>query len=165
MTSRATWPILCVLAAAGCGDAATGSPADAFVGTWRYTDVNSVLQCEGSDPLSQPPEPNKPMGRGIDGGLVDLSASPLLPGVFCDFLLDVAGPVATAHVGQSCALTPLDTVTLNQPQDLPPQYSFTLNSATTAEEIVDATVAFTVSGKITSCAWTLRGHLQRLTKD
>ena len=150
-------------AVAGCGADASG--ADDFVGTWRYLDVSSMLQCTGADPQAQPPEPNKTFARGVSSALVDLSPSPLLSGVFCDFGFDVSGPKATAQPGQTCALTALDSLTINQPDMQAPKWTFTLNSPTTAEELIDATAHFSISGAASTCSWSLTGHLQRVSKD
>jgi hypothetical protein len=153
--------------AAGCGDSGTsGGPADEFVGTWYYNDVQSVLQCPNADPTNQLPEPNKTFAHGASAPLVDLSPSPLLPGIFCDFTFDVQNAVATAQPNQSCALTSLDNLTIDQaPNNGPPLWTFTLNSATTAEEIVQATAHFLVAGQQETCAWNLAAHLTRVSKD
>jgi len=156
--------------AAGCGDSKTGAssdPADAFVGTWLYSDATSVLQCPGADPTNQLPEPNKTFAHGISAALVDLSPSPLLSGVFCDFAFDVdgTGVVATARPGQTCALTPLDNVSVDSAADNTSLWTFTLNSATTAEEVVQATAHFQIAGKIESCSWMMAAHLTRVSKD
>jgi hypothetical protein len=182
MTSRA-WPLsryggasalalaLVLVSAAGCDDDSTGSgasaltsPADDFVGTWLYGDFQSFLQCPGAEPASQPPQPNKTFARGTTSALVDLSPSPLLPGVFCDITFDVAGPVATAQPNQTCALTALDNLTIDQPMGTS-LWTFTLNSATTAEEIVQATAHFQINGQLSSCSWNMAAHLTRISKD
>jgi hypothetical protein len=149
----------------GSSNSVTGS-ADDFAGTWLYTDVQSVLQCPGADPTNQLPQPNKTFARGVSAALVDLSPSPLLPGVFCDFGFDISGAVATAQPNQTCALTSLDYLTIDQaPMSGPPLWTFTLNSATTAEEILQATAHFQVTGKSESCSWNLAAHLTRISKD
>jgi hypothetical protein len=164
-----------VPAGAGCGGGVSGSggtgdgagdPAP-FVGTWLYTDVQSVLQCPNADPTNQLPEPNKTFAHGVSAALVDLSPSPLLPGVFCDFGFDVTqGAVATAQPNQICALTSLDSLTIDQAAgNGPPLWTFTLNSATTAEEIVQATAHFQVAGAPETCSWNLAAHLTRISKD
>jgi hypothetical protein len=181
MTSRASTSIrsrvsvgalATVLAAAlaGCGSSATGTsmgadPADDFVGTWLYGDVSSIVTCANSSPLSQPPEPNKTLAHGATSALVDLSPNPLVQGSFCDLAFDVAGEVATAQPMQTCALTSLDSLTIDQPQGMAPEWTFTLNSATTAEELITATVHFSIDGAPTPCSWILEGHLTRISKD
>lgn len=158
--------------AAGCGDSNGGNgsstgPADAFVGTWYYNQVQSVLQCPGADPANQLPEPNKTFAHGASAALVDLSPSPLLPGVFCDFGFDVdsTGAVATARGGQTCALTTLDSLSIDTTTDGTSLWTFTLNSSTTAEEVVQATAHFQIAGQVESCYWKLAAHLTRVSKD
>jgi hypothetical protein len=155
--------------AAGCGDSngTTTGPADAFVGTWYYSQVQSVLQCPGADPTNQLPEPNKTFAHGASAALVDLSPSPLLPGVFCDFGFDVdsTGAVATARGGQTCALTSLDSLSIDKTTDGTSLWTFTLNSPTTAEEVIQATAHFQIAGQIESCSWNLAAHLTRVSKD
>jgi hypothetical protein len=152
--------------AAGCGDSGTSAdPADDFVGTWLYNDFQSSEQCPGNM-LNTPPNPNKTFAHGVSAALVDLSESPLLPGVFCDFTFDVNGPIATAHPGQTCALTPLDSVSIDQPDpNAPPLWTFTLNSASTASEVVQATVHFDINNALTTCTWNMVAHLTRVSKD
>jgi hypothetical protein len=166
-----------VLASLGAGLVGCGSdtsPVDDFIGTWHYTDATSVLQCVDRDPLNQPPASNKTFARGISAALVDLSVSPLglSNGVVCDFGFDVAGPVATAQAKQSCAITTLDTVTIDQPNGAAPLWTFTLNSATTAEELATATVHLVLPGvnigdppQDQACSWMLIGHLTRISKQ
>jgi hypothetical protein len=162
--------IVLAAALAGCGSSASGtptvaSPADDFVGTWLYGDVSSLVTCPNSTPLSQLPEPNKTFAHGATADLVDLSPSPLVQGSFCDFAFDVAGAVATARPMQTCALSPLDSLTIDQPAGMAPAWTFTLNSPTTAEELITTTVHFSINGAPTPCSWILQGHLTRLTKD
>src|SRR5450432_3573487 len=154
---------------AGCNDA---NPADAFAGDWRYDDVMSTVACPNVEALSQPPAPNKTFGRGASSALVDLSPSPLGlgNGVFCDFAFDVSGPYATIQPDQTCFVDTVDTLTIDRPDmSQPPLWSFTLNSATAAEEIAKGTVHISATGSASgmaeSCLWTLTGHLTRLTKD
>ena len=155
---------------AGCGDSNSGTadPAADFVGAWRYDQVTSVLQCPSGVPTNEPPNPNKTFARGATTALVDLSQSPLLEGVFCDFGFDVndAATVATAHPGQTCALTSLDNVSIDEPTaGSTTLWTFTLTSATTADEIVQATAHFQLSGALQSCVWSLQGKLTRVSKD
>src|SRR5262249_27361774 len=147
----------------------SATPADAFAGTWYYdpAQVQSVLQCPNADPTNQLPEPNKTFARGVSTALVDLSQSPLLPGVFCNFGFDIdaSGSGATAHPGQTCALTSLDNVSIDSATNGSSLWSFTLTSATTAEEIVQATAHFQIAGQVESCSWNLAAHLTRVSKD
>jgi hypothetical protein len=144
----------------------TADPADDFVGSWRYDQWTSVLQCPNSTPNIQPPTPNKTLALGVTSAIVDLSQSPLLEGVFCDFGFDVSFPVATLQPNQSCALTNLDTLTIDQqPGNGPPLWTFTLDSATTAEEIVQGTVHLMATGMPQTCSWNMAAHLTRISKD
>lgn len=165
-SARAVW--LATLAVVGAGLAGCGadaSPADDFVGTWLYdyAQTKSTVQCLNSDPLDQPPAPNKTFGRGVSAPLVDLSVSPLDSAVFCDFEFDVAGPVATIKAGQTCTLTGGDTLTIDE-------WTFTqVNSPTTAEELVDGTIHLTLptptGPQEETCAWSLVAHLTRIAKE
>jgi hypothetical protein len=164
---------LATLVASGCdGDsgggavAAQSSPADDFAGTWLYGDLQSFVQCPGASPASQPPQPNKRLARGITSAIVDLSESPLLSGIFCDigFDIDATGTIATAQPNQTCALTALDSFSIDQPSGKP-LWSFTLNSPTTAEEIVQATVHFLINGAASTCSWNMAAHLTRIAKE
>src|SRR5450432_426139 len=156
---------------AGCGS--DTSPAEGFVGTWRYDEAQSTVTC-GQDTLPQPPAPNKTFGAGVATALVDLSPSPLDSTINCDFGFDVAGPIATVKAGQVCALTGGDTVTVDHTNDdaASPLWTFTLNSATTAEKLATATIHFKFAGATadappteTTCAYSLIAHLTRLSKD
>jgi hypothetical protein len=150
---------------AGCGDDPIAT--DDFVGTWHYEEVKSSIQCPDGDPFDQPPLANKTFARGVDASLVDLSLSALDDLVFCNFGYDVAGPVATIKRGQTCVLTGGDTFTIDDPTTGgPPLWTFTLNSATTAEELGSATIHLSVVTPLdTACSWSFVGHLKRVSKD
>jgi hypothetical protein len=163
--------LLLALAAvgAGCGDSNSGTtadPADAFAGTWLYNEVQSVVQCPGAALTNAPPDPNKTFAHGVSSALVDLSQSPLLSGVFCDFAFDVdsSGTTATARADQTCSLTSLDSVSIDKSMGAS-LWTFTLTSATTAEEVVQATAHFQITGQVESCSWNLAAHLTRVSKD
>ena len=155
--------------AAACGDSngtgTTTDPADDFAGTWRYAQVQSVLQCPNADPTNQLPNPNKTFAHGASAPLVDLSPSPLLPGVFCDFGFDISNGIATAQPKQTCPLTSLDNLTIDDGADGAPLWTFTLNSASTASEVVQATVHFDINNALTTCTWNMVAHLTRVSKD
>jgi hypothetical protein len=153
--------------AAGCGDTSpSGSPADDFVGTWFYNEVlESVVQCPNADPLIEPPDPNKIFAHGTFAPLVDLSPSPILPGVFCDLGFSVSNGIATAVPDQTCALTALDNFTIDVGADGAPLWTVTLNGPTSATEVAQATVHFNQSGKASTCSWNLAAHLTRVSKD
>jgi len=166
VTSKLATLVATVVAGlAGCGDDPIAT--DDYVGTWHYEEVRSSIQCPGGDPFDQPPPPNKTFARGVDASLVDLSLSALDDLVFCNFGYDVAGPVATVKRGQTCVLTGGDTFTVDKAtDDGPPLWTFSLNSATTAEERGAATVLLSVLAPMdTSCSWSFVGHLKRISKD
>lgn len=163
-----------VTLAAGCGEDASGGPADQYAGTWRYDDAQSIVQCLNSDPLSQPPFANKTWARGIGSEIVDLSVSPLEKsrGVTCDFAFDVAGPKARIRPDQTCQLNSIDVLTIDNDVEGKPGWTFTLNAATKAEEIVSSTIHIfqpsTEPGAPpieTTCAWSMTAHLTRISKD
>jgi hypothetical protein len=161
----ATLAATVVTGLAGCGD--DPITADDYVGTWHYEEVKSSIQCPDGDPFEQPPVANKTFARGVDASLVDLSLSALDNLVYCNFGYDVAGPVATIKRGQTCVLTGGDTFTIDKAtDDGPPLWTFTLNSATTAEELGSATIHMTVVTPMdTACSWSFVGHLKRVSKD
>lgn len=163
---------LMVAGLAGCGEDTTA--ADQYVGTWRYDDAQSTVQCVGTDPIAQPPAANKVFGRGLGAEIVDLTISPLERdrGVTCDFVFDVSGPVATIRAGQVCALNSIDTLTIDQDGDGKPQWTFSLTGPTKAEEIAASTIHIiqppkTVGDPPTEelCSWSLVAHLTRISKD
>lgn len=177
MRTRRGFPTIAALGwvavlAAGCGEGSTA--ADQYTGTWRYDDATSIVQCLNADPLALPPLKNKTFAPGLGAEIVDLSTSPLEKGrvVNCNFAFDVAGPVARARADQSCQLNSIDVLTIDQSADGKPAWTFTLNSPTTAEEIVASTIHIfetsTTPGAPpteTTCAWSMTAHLTRITKD
>jgi hypothetical protein len=161
--------------AAGCGED-SGGPADQYAGVWRYDDAQSVVQCLDADPLSQPPLANKTWARGIGAEIVDLSVIPLEKsrGVTCDFAFDVTGPKARIRPDQTCQLNSIDVLTIDPDPaaEGKPAWTFTLNAATKAEEIVTSTIHIfqpsTTPGAPpveTTCAWSMIAHLTRISKD
>jgi hypothetical protein len=181
MPSRTVFPtaaaigfaaMLLGLVAAGCGEEAIA--ADQFVGTWRYdATTTSVVQRFTQDPYSQPPVPHKTFAHGTGPEIIDLSVSPLekMRGTTCDFTFDVAGPVARARPGQVCQLNALDTLTIDTDEAGKPLWTFSLTSATTAQELVTATMHLvhpeTSAGPATeeTASWSLVATLTRISKD
>jgi hypothetical protein len=174
MRTRRGLPTIAALAwaavlAAGCGEAADSQ----YTGTWRYDDAQSIVQCLNADPLSLPPLKNKTFAPGLGAEIVDLSSSPLEKGrvVNCNFAFDVAGPIARAQPDQACQLNTIDVLTIDT-ADGKPAWTFTLNSATKAEEIVAATIHIFQTAPNpadppveTTCAWSMAAHLTRITKE
>ncbi len=157
--------VLVATGLAGCGDDPFAT--DDYVGIWHYEEAKSSIQCPTGAPFEQPPPPNKTLARGVDASLVDLSTSALDALVFCNLGYDLAGPVATVKRGQTCVLTGGDTVTVDTSANGgPPLWTFTLNSATTAEELGLATVHLSVVTPMdTACSWSMVGHLKRVSQD
>jgi hypothetical protein len=165
----ALWGTAAVLGVAlgGCGDSASADPADAFVGTWQYDQSTGAITCPGSDPIDEAPIGNKTFGLGVSAPLVDLTASPVDPATFCNTEFDISpsGAVATARTDASCTVTGGDTVTVDA-------WTFSLTSATTAEEKAAATIHITLSAvapattpTTTTCAFTSMALLTRVAKD
>ena len=151
------------VAASGCGDS-TVDPAEQFVGAWSYDRSVGQLNC-GGEPIDESPTGNKTFGLGVTAPLVDLTISPADDTTFCDTPFDVDGPVATARTTQSCTLLGGDTLTIDH-------WTFSLTSATTAEEQAAATFHSTQPATITgtmptpiSCAFTSTATLTRVSKD
>jgi hypothetical protein len=153
------------LMAAGCGDSAE-DPVEAFVGTWVYTSVAvGSADCPGHSSLDETPTGNKVFARGIGHPifdmktvahpLVDLTPLTLDRNIVCDFTFDVndAGTLATGVVGQGCALRGGDLFTLTS-------WTFSLTSATTADEIAKADIA-----SDPNCTYSMMAQLNRVSKD
>jgi hypothetical protein len=170
--------LLLAFCAAGCGEDNLQGPIQQFVGSWRYseTEATGTLTC-GLSSIPEVPRGNKTLATGVAGGIVDLTASDLDPAIFCDFVFDVAGPVATARVDQACALTggndviSFDQTTSDAHPD-PDLWTFKLLSATTAEEIARTTItvyqpAANIGDAPTTvaCYYTMTAHLTRVSKD
>lgn len=153
----------------GCGEESTA--ADQFVGTWRYGDVMSTVQRFDADPQSLPVAPHKTFVHGVGAEIVDLSQSPLMRDTLCDFVFDVAGPVAQIRPEQTCFLNSVDTLTIDLGPDGKPLWTFKLTSATTAEELATGTMHIyhpdTSQGPATeeTASWSLVAHLTRISKD
>ena len=101
----------------------------------------------------------------MSAALVDLSASPIDPPTFCDTEFDVSGAVATASTNQVCTVTGGDTVTIDK-------WTFSLTSATTAEEKAAATIHITTApvppatmATTSTCAFSAMAVLTRVAKE
>jgi hypothetical protein len=152
---------LLALTIAGCGDSAPTAPVDPllqFLGVWHYDTADGKNSCPGFDPVDVTPAGNKRIGRGVDHALVDLSVTTLDREASCDFGFDVDGLVATAPVGQGCALRggSLETLT---------RWTLTLTSPTTMEEIATADDPLTLNMMPVTCKFTLMAELTRVSKD
>jgi hypothetical protein len=158
--------LLGTVALGGCGgDATTVDPADAFVGTWHYDQSTGAITCPNSDPVDEAPIGNKTFGVGVSAPLVDLTPSPVDPATFCNTDFDISGPVATARTDASCTITGGDIVTVDA-------WTFSLTSATTAEETAATTLHITVAPippattpTTNNCAYKSMALLTRVAKD
>jgi hypothetical protein len=157
--------VLATMAVAALGCGGSSDAAAQFTGTWHYDMATGPLDC-GGDIIPQAPLGNKTFAPGVSSALVDVSASPLDDLVYCDFEFDVAGPIATAQPQQSCALTGGNAVVTIA------SWTFTLTSATTADEVANTNVV--VAGQPTStdptpapssCTFVLMAKLTKVAKD
>jgi hypothetical protein len=136
-------------AALGCGG--DGDNLAEFVGTWTYNDSNVTFVCPGGTEMPFPLD-LKAFHLGIKSDLVDLSS-------ICGYRFDVKDKVASIQQGQSCALLDNngDPVT-----ESPTSWTFTLNSATTAEETLTTAATF-IDGTVCTISGT--SHLDKISKD
>jgi hypothetical protein len=138
---------------AGCGD--DGSNLTQFTGTWTYTASQGTLACPGQTALTGTLGSNKQWSEGVSSALVDLSPLIFDSTVFCYFNFDVKDKVATIQAGQTCSFS--DGAGGFIP-DVPTAWTFTLLSATAAEEMLTATVD-------TTCTLTGTGTLKKVAKN
>jgi hypothetical protein len=139
--------------AAGCGD--DGNNLAQFTGTWMYTASQGTLACPGQAVVQGTLGTNKQWAEGVSSALVDLSPLIFDPTISCYFTFDVKDKVATIQAGQTCGFS--DGAGGSIP-DVPTSWTFTLLSATSAEE----TLATTVD---TTCALTGTGQLKKVAKN
>jgi hypothetical protein len=179
--------LVLALCAAGCGGNNLDGPTQKFAGAWQYITgmATGSLTC-GASTIDETPHGNKILATGVDAALVDLTASEIDTDIFCNFRLDVTGPVATVRTDQTCVLTGGNTIIAfnperkpanpgdpaPQPKDPPDAWTFTLLSETTAEEAARATLIVyqnpTQIGdpvKEVYCDYDMTAHLQRVSKD
>jgi hypothetical protein len=159
--------LLGAVALGGCGgDATTVDPADAFVGTWHYDQSTGAITCPPpTGPIDEAPLGNMTFGVGVSAPLVDLTPSPVDPATFCNLNFDISGAVATARTDATCTITGGDTVTVDS-------WTFSLTSATTAEEKASVSIHSTVApippattSTTTVCQYTSMALLTRVAKD
>lgn len=159
--------VACAVALAGvggCGGTAA-DPADAFVGTWQYDQSTGAINCPNSAPIDETPIGNKTFGFGVSAPLVDLTPSPVDSMTICNTGFDISGPVATARTDVGCTITGGDVVTIDS-------WTFSLTSATTAEEKAATTLHITMPAvapattpTTSTCAYTSMAVLTRVAKD
>jgi len=136
--------VLCLLAvtvtAAGCGG--SGSDLQQFVGTWMYTQSQGTLACQGSDPLTGTLGSSTKWGLGLSSDLVDLDPELFDTRTQCFYQFDVKDKVATIQPTQKCSFDD-GSGTGSQVEEDPSSWTFTLTSATTADETFMTTIATT----------------------
>jgi hypothetical protein len=141
--------------AAGCGS--DGNNLTQFTGTWTYTASQGTLACPGQQTLQGILGTTKEWREGLSSALVDLSPLIFDPTISCYFAFDVKDKVATIQAGQTCGFDD-GTGTGNLIPDVPVSWTFTLLSATTAEETLTTTVD-------TTCTLTGSGTLKKVAKN
>jgi hypothetical protein len=139
---------LVALAALGCGD--EKNPAE-FVGTWNYTSSDARLSCPNEPDTAVQLPATKRWGGGVKSDLVDLSSS-------CNYRFDIGGKVATIQKDQTCRFDDGGGTATEAPNS----WLFTLNSATTAEEMAATVITFSDG---TPCTFTVKSSLEKISKD
>jgi hypothetical protein len=124
--------------AAGCGG--NGNDLQQFVGTWMYTQSQGTLSCQGQTDQMGMLGNSMQWGVGVSSDLVDLTPHLFDAGTQCFYEFDVKNKVATIKPAQTCNLS--DGVGGLIEED-PSSWTFTLTSATTADETFTTTIATT----------------------
>ena len=138
---------------AGCGD--DGTNLTQFTGTWMYTASEGTLACPGQTTLMGTLGTNKLWSEGVSSDLVDLSPLIFDSSISCYFTFDVKDKVATIQAGQTCSFS--DGAGGSIP-DVPTTWTFTLTSATTADEKLTTAVD-------TTCTLIGQGTLKKVAKN
>ncbi len=127
---------LLTVAAGGCG----GSSNDLaqFTGTWQYTQSMGTLSCPGSADQTGLLGNTKLWDTGVTSDLVDMTPAILDPTVQCFYAFDVKDKVATIQAAQTCAIT--DGAGTQVATESPTAWTFTLTSATTADEVLTTSI-------------------------
>jgi hypothetical protein len=131
----------CLLAvsvtAAGCGG--DGNDLAQFTGTWQYTDSSVTFSCPGQADQTGLYGAFKIWNEGVTSDLVDMTPTFLDGATQCFYTFDVKGKVATIKPMQICSFLDASGQPIvddnGQPiVDAPSAWTFTLTSATAAEE-------------------------------
>jgi hypothetical protein len=138
--------------AAGCGGSGNND-LDQFVGTWTYTQSQGTLSCQGSTDQSGTLGGSKRWGLGLSNDLVDLTPELFDTGTQCFYTFDAKDKVATIVPAQTCNFS--DGAGGLVEED-PSSWTFTLTSATTAEEMFMTTIA-------TTCTFTGTATLKKVS--
>ena len=140
--------------AGGCGD--DGNNLAQFTGTWSYTASMATLSCPGdTNPFQFTLGPSKQWGEGLSSALVDLSPALLDPSTSCYYGFDVKDKVLTIQAGQTCTITDING---SPHPEVPTAWTFTLLSASTAEEQLTAAID-------SVCTVTGTGTLKKVAKN
>ena len=137
--------------AAGCGG--NGNDLQQFVGTWMYTQSQATLSCTGNPDVPLTLGSAKEWGAGLSSDLVDLSTEFFDLGTKCLYAFDVNSKVATIQASQTCDFSDGQGGLV---EEAPSSWTFTLTSATTAEEHFSTTIA-------TNCTWTGMATLKKVS--
>jgi len=124
--------------AAGCGG--SGNDLEQFVGTWMYTQSQGTLSCTGQADQMGMLGNSMQWGLGISSDLVNLTPHLFDSSTQCFYEFDVKSKVATIKPTQKCSLN--DGVGGLIEED-PSSWTFTLTSASTADETFMTTIATT----------------------
>ncbi len=139
--------LIASVAAAGCGGGSSNnnSSTDAhaaelaqFTGTWQYTQSMGTLSCPGSADSSGLLGTTKQWDSGVTSDLVDMSPAILDFTVQCFYTFAVNDKIATIMPGQSCGIT--DGAGTQVATETPTSWTFTLTSATTADEMLATSI-------------------------
>jgi hypothetical protein len=122
--------------AASCGG--DGNDLAQFTGTWQYTDSQGTLSCPGSADQMGTLGSTKLWQGGVSSDLVDMSPAVLDRSTQCFYMFDIKDKVASVKAGQTCVIT--DGIGDPIADETPSAWTFTLTSATTAEEVLTTSV-------------------------
>lgn len=139
------------VAALGCGGS-NGAGVPDYIGTWSYTQQQGTLSCPGQMDASVTLGTTKDLREGVTSDIVDVSS-------ICNYRFDIKDKVAAIQSGQTCNF---DDGAGGTVTEVPSNWTFTLTSATTAEE--KFTTVATLSD-LTMCSFSGLATLKRLTKD
>jgi hypothetical protein len=129
--------VVTVSAAAGCGGSSSNN-LEQFTGTWKYTQSLGTLSCTGQADQQGLLGSSKLWAQGVSSDLVDLSPSIFDPTTQCFYAFDVKGKVATIQPGQTCNFSDGAGGLIDE---TPTTWTFTLTSATTADEVLTESLA------------------------
>ena len=124
--------------AAGCGG--SSNDLQQFVGTWMYTQSQGTLSCQGAADQSGMLGNSMQWGLGISSDLVDLTPHLFDSTTQCFYEFDVKNKIATIKPAQTCMINDGQGGLIEED---PSSWTFTLTSATTADETFMTTIATT----------------------